>query len=272
MLELLASIERDAGRSSLIHGIDARVKLIVAVAVIVAAVAYPYSVSVYWLGLLFGGYFAILWAASRLSPLTYLKRFAMVLPFGFFLIVLQIFFENPHYESFSPIFVLPLGITVYAESFEFASILMVKFIVCISFIILLSSTTPIQDLLRGARRLGLPSIMVLSLGMMIRYLFVFAGMYDRVSAALAAKNFHTLDAHLPYRYRIRMLGYAMGMFFIRSFEQGERTYACMLSRGYGVDSFDSLPQKPLTKPELSVLLSSLLFVIAGTIGCWMLTR
>jgi cobalt/nickel transport system permease protein len=271
MLDLLSSIERDAERSSIIHGLDARIKLILSIAVIVAAVSYPYSVSIYWLGLFFGVFFVLLWACSRLSPLTYLKRFAMVLPFGFFLIVLQIFFENPHYDSFSPLFVLPLGITVYAESVEFASILMVKFIVCISFIILLSSTTSIQDLLKGARMLGLPSIMVLSLGMMIRYLFVFAGMYDRVSAALAAKNFHPLDAHLPYRYRIHTLGYTMGMFFIRSFEQGERTYASMLSRGYGADFFDSLPPKPLTKYEFSALLLSVGFVVAGTLGCWVLS-
>ncbi|HDR72785.1 MAG TPA: cobalt ECF transporter T component CbiQ [Methanoculleus sp.] len=271
MLELLASIERDAGRCSAIHALDARVKLIMSVAVIVAAVAYPYTVSVYWLGLLFGAFFIVLWAASRLSPRTYLRRFLMVLPFGFFLIVLQIFFENPHYESFSPIRILPFGITVYAESVEFASILMVKFLVCISFIILLSSTTPVQDLLGGARRLGLPSIMVLSLGMMVRYLFVFAGMYDRVSAALAARSFHPLDADLPYRYRIRTLGYTMGMFFLRSFEQGERTYACMLSRCYGADYFDSLPPKPLTGQDLSALISSTLVVVAGSVACWVLT-
>jgi cobalt/nickel transport system permease protein len=269
MIEILASIERDAGRSSLIHGIDARVKVVVSVTVIVAAVAFPYSVAVYRLGMLFGGAFVLLWAASRLSPLTYLKRFAMVLPFGFFLIIFQIFFENPHYESFSPLFALPLGITIYVESVEFASILMVKFLICISFIILLSS--PVHDLLRGARRLGLPSIMVLSLGMMIRYLFVFAAMYERVCAALATRNFHPLDAGLPYRYRIRMLGYTMGMFFIRGYEQGERCYACMRCRGYGADSYESLPPKPLTRPELYALLSSILFVVAGTLGCWAVT-
>ena len=270
MIELLASIERDAGRSSPIHGIDARVKLVVALAVIIATVAYPYTTSVSWLGLLFGGLFVLLWAVSGLSPLIYLKRFVMVLPFGFFLIVFQIFFENPHYQSFSPLLVLPPGITIYAESVEFASILMVKFLICISFVILLSSTTPVHDLLRGARRLGLPSIMVLSLGMMIRYLFVFAGMYDRVNAALAAKHFHPLDANLPYRYRIRMLGYAMGMVFIRGYEQGERTYACMRCRGYGVHSFDSLPSKPLTHHERHALILSVGFVVAGTLGCWML--
>jgi cobalt/nickel transport system permease protein len=270
MIEILASIERDAGRSSTIHDLDARVKLIASVVAIVAVVAFPYSVAVYRLGILFGGVLVLLWAASRLSPLTYLKRFLMVLPFGFFLIFFQIFFENPHYESFSPLVLFPWGITVYAESVEFASVLMVKFLICISFIILLSSTTPMHDLLKGARRLGLPSIMVLSLGMMIRYLYVFAGMYDRVCAALATRNFHPLDRSLPYRYRVRTLGYTMGMFFIRGYEQGERTYECMRCRGYGADSYDALPKKPFTGPDLVALLSSILFVVAGTLGCWVL--
>ncbi|MCK4270163.1 MAG: cobalt transporter, partial [Methanogenium sp.] len=119
------------------------------------------------------------------------------MPFGLFIIFFQIFFENPWYETFTPLVTLPFGIDIYRESVEFASILGVKFVICISFIILLSSTTTMQALLNGGRRLGLPSVMALSLGMMIRYLFVFAGMYGRVNSSLAARNFNAFDRSLP---------------------------------------------------------------------------
>ena len=80
---------------------------------------------------------------------------------------------------YTTVAVLPFGINIYAESIQFAFILFVKFIITISFIILLSSTTKVQDMLDGGRRLGLPAEFALALGMMIRYLFVFGYMYRK---------------------------------------------------------------------------------------------
>ena len=70
------------------------------------------------------------------------------------------------------------------ESVEFAAILLVKFIVSVSSIILLSSTTKLQDMLEGAGRMGLPAEFALTLGMMIRYLFVFGYIYRKVTSLL----------------------------------------------------------------------------------------
>ena len=56
---------------------------------------------------------------------------------------------------------LPFGINIYAESIQFAFILLVKFIITISFIILLSSTTKVQDLLTGGSGSGfLPTLLL----------------------------------------------------------------------------------------------------------------
>jgi len=115
---------------------------------------------------------------------------------------------------------LPWGINIYAESIEFAFILLVKFIVTISFILLLSSTTKMPDLLEGASRMGLPAEFALALGMMIRYLFVFGYMYRKINETLKTKCFDAFDRHLSYQYRLRQLGYTIGTMFIRSYEQG----------------------------------------------------
>jgi cobalt/nickel transport system permease protein len=271
MIEHLFAIDRDARQESPVHSLDARSKLILALTVIIAVVAYPYSPSVYLLGLVIGGFYIVLWAFSGLPVRTFATRLLMTLPFGLFIIVFQIFFENPHYTTFTSIVTLPLGIHIYAESVEFASILAVKFLLCIAFVILLSSTTTLEAMLQGGRRLGLPSVMALSLGMMIRYLYVFAGMYDRVQASLATRNFHPFDTRLPWKYRIKTLGYTIGTMVLRSYEQGERTYTSMLCRGYGKDSYDFLPKKALPRGDLIVLGISLPFVCLATVFVYMIS-
>lgn len=86
MIEDLYSIERSAYGKSVIHRLDARIKLLLALAAIVAIVALPYSTKVYTLGAAFLALFLLLWAASRLSPLVYLRRLALLMPFGIFLV------------------------------------------------------------------------------------------------------------------------------------------------------------------------------------------
>ncbi|PKP39670.1 MAG: cobalt transporter, partial [Bacteroidetes bacterium HGW-Bacteroidetes-15] len=118
---------------------------------------------------------------------------------------------------------------------------------------LLSSTTPVQEMLKAGKRLGLPSVMALSLGMMIRYLFLFAGMYAQIHYALVGRNFNPFNKSLPYTYRLKTLGYAMGVLFLRAYEQGERTFTAMLCRGYGNHILDHMQKKPLTRIDQIVL-------------------
>lgn len=262
MIEELYAIEKQAMGNSPVHILDSRIKIIICFAAIIAMVAYPYTISVWIPGILFLSFFLVFWVISKLTLKNYFKRLILILPFGIFIIFFQIFFKNSHYDSFTVLLSLPLGINIYNQSVEFASILLVKFIVCISFIILLSSTTPMQSLLTGARRLGLPPEFALIIGLMIRYLFVFADMFGRVANVFETKCFNAFDRTLPYRYRLRILGYTVGTMFIRSYEQGERTYISMLCRGYSKDSYLHVNKKKIKTPEWIVLVLSLGFIIS----------
>lgn len=249
MIEELFAIEQESYRDSIVHRLDARVKLIIAFAAIIAIVSYPFEPELY---LVSGGFLLLLlmlFALSKTTIRTYLFRLAMILPFGFFIIVAQIFFKNPRYTEFTVLLDLPLGIAVYQESLLFALMLTAKFIVCVSFIILLSGTTTMQDLLEGAARLGLPAEFCLVLGMTIRYLFVFAIMYGHIQNALATRCFNAYNRALPYRYRLSTIAYTIGTLFLRSFEQGERTYMSMLCRGYGRSSHIYVAKKPLSSTD-----------------------
>jgi cobalt/nickel transport system permease protein len=269
MIEELFYIEKSAYRDSFVHQLDARVKIIGMFAVIIAMVAIPYSSSVLAIGILFLAFLAALWSLTGLPWLVYAKRLLMVLPFGLFIIIFQIFFTNRYYQVFHVIADLPFGIHIYAESVEFAVILLVKFVVCVSAIILLSSTTKLHDMLEGAGRMGLPPEFTLIFGMMIRYLFVFGYIYRKINESLATRCFDPFDSSLPYRYRMKQIGYTVGTIFIRSYEQGERVYTSMLCRGYGRHSFLYVKKKPLGRSDLAFLSVSIIFVIIVPLIFWL---
>ncbi|HNX16977.1 MAG TPA: cobalt ECF transporter T component CbiQ [Methanoregula sp.] len=269
MIEELFQIERDAYKDSIIHRVDARVKIVICFAAIIALVAVPYSIMIYTVGVLFFIFFFILWCCTRLSYVVYFKRLCAIVPLWGIIILFQIFFKNKYYTDYDVLYSLPLGINIYAQSVEFAFILFVKFVVCISFIILLSSTTKMPDMLEGASRMGLPAEFALALGMMIRYLFVFGYMYRKMNETLKTKCFDSFDRHLPYRYRLRQIGYLIGTMFIRSYEQGERVYTSMLCRGYGRDSFLFVKKKPLGRGDAVFLSMSLCVIIAIPVTVWL---
>jgi cobalt/nickel transport system permease protein len=270
MIEELFQIERDAYRDSPIHRIDARVKIVIAFAAIIALVAVPYSDRdmVYTVGALFFLFFIALWCCTKLSFIVLIRRMWAIVPLWGIIIFFQIFLKNRYYTDYHVVMSLPLGINIYAESIEFAFILLVKFIVCIAFIILLSSTTKMHEMLEGGARMGLPPEFALALGMMIRYLFVFGYMYRKVNEALATKCFNAFDRTMPYRYRLRQIGYTIGTMFIRSYEQGERVYTSMLCRGYGRESFLFFERKPLRSGEWAFLITSLIYLTAVPVGVW----
>ncbi len=268
MIEELFRIERDALKDSVIHRLDARVKIAIAFAAIIALVAVPYSTMIFTVGIIFYVFFCVLWACTRLSPIIYAKRALAIIPLWGVIIFFQIFLKNRYYTTYDVVISLPFGINIYAQSIEFAFILFVKFVICISFIILLSSTTKLQDMLEGASRMGLPAEFALALGMMIRYLFVFGYMHRKINETLKTKCFDAFDHHLPYRYRLQQLGYTIGTMFIRSYEQGERVYTSMVCRGYGRESYLFVEKKTLKGHEWAFLSLSLVFITAVPVIVW----
>ncbi len=269
MIEELFDIERYAYRDSIFHRLDSRVKIIVVFAAIIAMVSVPYSPMVLTVGVIFFIFFILLWILTCLSPKVYLARALLIIPMWGVVILFQIFIKNPYYTVYTTVYVLPFGINIYAESIQFAFILFVKFIITISFIILLSSTTKVQDLLDGGQRLGLPAEFALALGMMIRYLFVFGYMFRKIVQALETKAFDPFDRNLSYRYRMRQIGYTIGTMFVRSYEQGERVYISMLCRGYGKKSHLFLKKKGIKTSEWTFLIISVGFIIIIPVWVWL---
>ncbi|NLX56579.1 MAG: cobalt ECF transporter T component CbiQ [Planctomycetaceae bacterium] len=93
--------------------------------------------------------------------------------------------------------------------------------------VLLALTTPLPQLAAALRKLGAPVILVDTLTLTYRYLFVLVEEAGRLRRAAAARG-----------YRPRWLGQALligrlvGQLFLRSYERAERVHGAMVQRGY----------------------------------------
>ncbi|HJJ50730.1 MAG TPA: cobalt ECF transporter T component CbiQ [Methanocorpusculum sp.] len=269
LIDELFDIEHEAYRKSPIHSMDSRVKLILCLLGLLITVVLPYirigDQIIAWpqlfalivIYVLFCGLYLLSGASIRY----YLVRLMLIMPFGLFFILLQPFFGNPYYDLYHVLFSFPFGITMYWESLIFGLSLFAKFIISLSFIILLSATTTMQDMLEGASRLHVPRLFITVMSLTVRYLFVFALAFKKIQSAFACKCFRWSDHRLPLKYRLNVIGNAAGSLFIRAMDQGERTYISMCCRGYASESAMHFSKKPLAFAEWIFLVVGIVYLL-----------
>jgi len=219
--------ERYLEGRSLIHSADARAKLPAALAYIFAVTLTPVG---HWqaLGLLALPLAGVL-VLSRVPPVVALRRSALALPF--LLAAVPLMFTKEGEDLFSvPIF----GWTASQEGLAAVLSILAKSWLSVSAVVILTATTPAAELLRAARALGLPRLLVATISFMYRYLFVIAEEALRLMRARDSRS-----ARLPGRkaggslgWRARVLGNMVGSLFLRSYDRSERVYAAMQARGY----------------------------------------
>ncbi len=209
--------------NSFIHKLDPRTKLLASLAFIVAVLLTPAS---NWP--IFTIYFciiAVMLVLSKLPPLYVLKRSLLIFPFVLLIAVFIPFFKEGQVAGSYNIWLWQISIT-YNGLLILANVV-VKSWLCILALILLSSTTKLDDLLKGLRHLGIPQVMILILSFMYRYIFVLVDEVMRLQQARDSRNFGGSRLH-----HLKTIGNMVGTLFIRSYERGERIYAAMLARGF----------------------------------------
>jgi len=148
---------------------------------------------------------AVAWI-SRVPPAFLLKRLLLLEPVVLGVALLTLF--------------QPGGLFIFSG-------IVVKSTICLSTMILLSSTTPFSELLLVLRRLRLPDLLITTLALMYRYLFVLADEAERMHRARASRTFVQRRWH-----GWKSLALLISQLFIRSTERAERIYAAMLARGW----------------------------------------
>jgi len=102
-----------------------------------------------------------------------------------------------------------------------------KSTICLLTIILVSNTTPFSQILRVLKAVRVPGLLITTLALMHRYLFVLVDEAERMRRARASRTF------TPRRVmRWQALSTVVSQLFVRASERAERIYDAMCARGW----------------------------------------
>lgn len=196
-------LDRWSRGSSFLHRRDARAKILALVAflVVVATTGGAFE----WLA---GFYLLLLLAtviSARLPAGGVLRRAAVVLPFSLTFAAISWFSGEPRH----------------------AAALIEKSYLSALAALLLVSTTPLPQLLRGLEMLGVPGFLLMVAQFLYRYLFVIVEQAHRMRLAGLCRG------GLKRRSGgFRAAAGALGVLFARSYERAESIHRSMVSRGF----------------------------------------
>lgn len=223
------AFDRYHSAESLLHRLDPRVKVIVAVLFILSNGLLPdgawAAFGLSWIFLLATN------AASRLGIDFTFRRSFIALPFA--LVAVSAIFApsgQPLAEwTVGSLRVVPTDVGLI----RFGSILLRTWL-SVQAGILLVAVTQFPDLLHALEHLRVPTVLTTIIAFLYRYLFVLTDEVQRLLRARASRS-----AALPGQksgrnvfWRAQIAGNMAGQLFLRSYERSDRIYNAMLSRGY----------------------------------------
>jgi cobalt/nickel transport system permease protein len=216
---------------SAIHRLDARIKLILTLAFVVAVTASPAGA---WLSYaLFLVPIGVVIGLSRIHPSVILKRSLIAIPFALAALTLIFTREGTTVTSLQ---LARWSISVrYEGIIAFVSIL-AKAWLSVLVATTLVTTTSFPHLVAAMRSLKVPRVLVSVVSFMYRYIFIIADEALRLHRAREARSASPEGAGGgSVFWRARVLGGMIGSLFLRSYERSERIYAAMISRGFKGD-------------------------------------
>ena len=105
--------------------------------------------------------------------------------------------------------------------------LVAKCTLCLFAMVLLSNTTPFSEILRVLKAARMPSLLVTTLSLMYRYLFVLVDEAQRMKRARMSRTFTARRSR-----SWRSMSTVVSELFLRASERAERIYAAMSARGW----------------------------------------
>lgn len=203
---------------------DARIKLLLATALIILIAIIPHPGSVFiavMVGLI--GLFSLL---GRI-PIGYLLlRSTVVLPFSG-LAALSLALTTSQANSVWHWSYL----TLTPESIHLALSLLLRAWLAVCLMILLVNVTPFDRLLKALCSFRVPGLIVLLLSFLYRYLYL---LWDEAERMQRARNLRYFGGRK--RRQIKLLGYMVSALFLRSYERAERVQKAMIIRGWSDES------------------------------------
>ena len=209
---------------SFVHKLDSRVKLIATI-VFTLCVLSAGRMSVSILFCYAVGPFAML-VIGRVPLKIVAKHIAVVSPFIAAVAVSSIFYDKTRIDiEFGPFQWGTTAGTVRCFS------IVGKFIITVSTLVLLASTTRFNDLLAAMRQFGMPKIMITQLSFLWRYIFM---LIDRATHMLRARAGRKLG-FIGISKEIATAGSMAGSLLMSSVNTANRVNIAMLARGFDGD-------------------------------------
>jgi cobalt/nickel transport system permease protein len=190
--------------SSAVHRLPAGAKLAAAVACILLIVLLPRTA--WWAYAAIGALLVVLAFITRANLRQMLVRLLLLEPFVLGVALLAL--------------LRPGGAALFLS-------MLAKSTLCLACMILLTATTRFSDLLAVLWRLRVPSLLVTTLALMHRYLFVLLEEMERMQRARRSRTF-VAGRSSAWRNSAQVAG----QLFVRTSERAERVYLAMCARGW----------------------------------------
>lgn len=199
-----------------LHRIDARAKLVVTLAFIVAVVSFGrYELS----GLVPFFFYPVALVSAGRVPLRYLAgKLLLVAPFA---VLVGLF--NPLFDRQALFYLGDIGVS--GGWVSFASILL-RFLLTVSAALGLIAVTGMNALCGALAELGVPRPFVVQLMFIYRYLFVLGEEAARLDRARSLRSFDRRAMS------VAVFGSLAGHLLLRTLDRSERVYRAMLCRGF----------------------------------------
>jgi cobalt ECF transporter T component CbiQ len=216
-----------AARPGLLQRLDPRFKLVTLLGLLLAAAlarTIPLLVGLYLAAL-------ALAAASRLPVGFFVKRVWLSIPIFTGVIVLPATFSFVTHGHI----VVPLGswfghrVGLTSQGLHTAGLMVIRVATSISFVVLLTLTTPWTRLLGALRSLFVPRMFILVLGMAYRYLFHLLG---AVTDMYTARKARMVGAETDVTTGRAFVAASAGALFGKAHALSEEVHQAMVSRGY----------------------------------------
>ena len=253
MVDITQTLELDeiASGDSLIHNLDGRVKLISTIIITIFTVFSSKLI----VSIIIEVFLLIILYLSKVPLKDSFKRIALLLPFGGAIIIFQPFIQpGTVLWTYSWLKITDVGL-------NWAILLSGRLITSLTAIVLLSSTSPMQEIVASFRKLKMPKELAMILSITIRFLFVFIDELNTIRNAQKSRNFNIHSKLVPYRWKVKQVGYTIAMMFLKSYEQGERVHKSMISRGFSDTSYLFSQKTHLGKSDYIYILSIIAIII-----------
>jgi cobalt/nickel transport system permease protein len=225
-------------KNTVLHKLEPTVKLIITIIYLIVVISIkPNQVS----GLIPFIFYPIILMTMGEIPFKYLFfRIVLVLPFIVFTGIWSLIYNRE-----IAFYILGLGVSGGLISF---STLLLKTILTVLAVLILISTTSINDLTYTMIGFKIPSIIVIQIMMTFRYISV---LLEEISVMYYG---YILRAPKAKGIKVKDMGTFLGQLIIRSFDRAELIYDAMKCRGFGGTIFFTKKQEVSKKGWIYIVL------------------